>query len=280
MRWYGPRTSSTTRLAGWFGTFGPEYDVPLEVLALVRKGLAEDLSHEGELCPSFGRKTRDKDGNLVGFLRLWVEHPDRARRKGGKDVARFMVTDERHEALIETEDVDAATEKYLQAAGGLEEPRPLMSLESVRERMWDLTRKPEGMAPEDVAEMEELRQLHRQLDPKRKEFPKFLARRKGTVRTADWGHGDTLDGQMMRRELEAIRKDVESLRLAAETNRLDAVLPRWRGEIRHSILLLPPMERISRMSMGELAEVRDRIDRIKAATRRYNQNLFMEIMGD
>ena len=70
------------------------------------------------------------------------------------------------------------------------------------------------------------------------------------------------------------------LRLAAETGGPDDVLPRWRGEIRHKILLLPPLDRISRMSMSELGEVREKVEKIRAAMKRYNQNVFMEIMAD
>lgn len=100
------------------------------------------------------------------------------------------------------------------------------------------------------------------------------------VKTAKWGHGDTLDGQMMDRTFKSIEKEVTSLRTSALAGGPHGILPRWQGDLRREILLLPPMDRIERMSMGQLLEVQDKVNRIKAAMDRYSQDRFMELVGD
>ena len=105
-------------------------------------------------------------------------------------------------------------------------------------------------------------------------------RREPLTKKAEWGHGNTLDGQLMKRELKSIAQDIKELRSKAETGHLNDVLPRWQGEIRNKILLLPSLNRVSRMSMSELKEVSEKISKIKSAMKRYHQNVFMEIMSD
>jgi hypothetical protein len=276
MRWY--KKTSTEKLENWKKEFGPDYDVPKEISDLVAEGLADDLSNGIDLSPSFGKEKTDEEGN-IRQVSIWVNHPNPNKREDLSEY-RFVVVDEDHVVLANTDDVNQAIKVYLDSAKELIDLKQTLSLESIQERMYDLTRKPTGMTPEEVEEMKSLRQRHKELHPQKKELPRFLAESKKSVKTAEWGHGDTLDGQLMKRELEGISKDLKKLRFAAETNHLDVVLPRWRGEIRHKILLLPPLERIARMSMSELSEVREKIDKIKAAMKRYNQNIFMEIMAD
>lgn len=89
-------------------------------------------------------------------------------------------------------------------------------------------------------------------------------------KTAEWGHGDTLDGQLMARTYRSIKKDLEELKLLANANGPESVTPRWRGEIRRKILLLPPVERVSRMSMHELGEVKAVVDEVRRLIGKYD----------
>jgi hypothetical protein len=88
-------------------------------------------------------------------------------------------------------------------------------------------------------------------------------------KVADWGHGDTLEGQLMRRTLDGLAKRVADLRARAAANELGDVLPRWRGEIRRAILMLPTTERLARLSMMELEGLEKRVDEIASSMRRY-----------
>jgi hypothetical protein len=84
------------------------------------------------------------------------------------------------------------------------------------------------------------------------------------------GHGDTLDGQLMAKTYRELRADMEALKAMASTGGPAHVLPRWKGELRRRILLLPPLDRTHKMSMSELHEVRAVVDEIKRLVRRYD----------
>lgn len=100
------------------------------------------------------------------------------------------------------------------------------------------------------------------------------------VKTAEEiGHGDTHRGQFMKREQERLCKTVSKLRLIAAGGGPDDVLPRWRGEIRHAILLLPSVEAIKRMSMFELSSLSSHIEEIEGLAAKYSAKRFSEIMG-
>jgi hypothetical protein len=166
--------------AGWVEEFGPEYDVPKEILDLVGKGLAEDHSWHNDIAPSFGKKVPVPEDKAREIL-IWVEHPDPAKREYEKRT-RFFVWDSWQDDAFDTDDVNEAIRAYLDATGqGPTKGRPI-ALESVQERMYDLTRKPGRMTPEEDAEMRELRKRHRELHPEKRELPKFLAGRKGTTK--------------------------------------------------------------------------------------------------
>lgn len=92
-------------------------------------------------------------------------------------------------------------------------------------------------------------------------------------------HGDTLDGQLLRSELAQIIKDLHRLLSDIFNGGPHSVLPRWRGEIKRSILLLPKEERIRKMSMIELGELKKKIDNIKEQMNRYSIDRFKEIFG-
>jgi uncharacterized small protein (DUF1192 family) len=92
-------------------------------------------------------------------------------------------------------------------------------------------------------------------------------------------HGNTLDGQMMTQELNKLTKDVRKLVTEAIAGGPSSVLPRWRGEIRRSILLLPSEERLNKLSMYEIEELKTKVAEIKAKIERYDTKRLMEIMG-
>jgi hypothetical protein len=93
-------------------------------------------------------------------------------------------------------------------------------------------------------------------------------------------HGDTLDGQVWQGELAVVRKKIRSLLKGAMAGGPSSVMPRWRGEIRRAILLLPAEERLDGMSMIELGEVRNDIGKIEDDMARYSSERMREIMGD
>lgn len=92
------------------------------------------------------------------------------------------------------------------------------------------------------------------------------------------GHGDTLHGQKMSKDIKRITKDIAGLRASAAIGGPDSVLPRWRGEIRQRILRLPALERIDRMSMYELDCVSAELDDIHSQMKRFSVKRFKEIM--
>ena len=94
------------------------------------------------------------------------------------------------------------------------------------------------------------------------------------------GHGDTLEGQFLKKELTRISHEVDRLRLLAGSGGPNGVLPRWRADVRRSILLLPPVERIERMSMCELQKVSKALENIHDSMRAYSVARFKEIQGD
>lgn len=96
----------------------------------------------------------------------------------------------------------------------------------------------------------------------------------------DIGHGNTLEGQYMKRELRRLSNEVSKLRMIAAAGGPDTVLPRWRGDIRQRILQLPASGRMSNMSMFELEQVSAQVDAIRHGMDRYSMARFMEIIGD
>lgn len=92
------------------------------------------------------------------------------------------------------------------------------------------------------------------------------------------GHGDTLHGQKMVREIKRLCKEIAGLRSAAGEGGPDWVLPRWKGEIRQRILRLPAIDRIDRMSMYELDEVASELSDIQGQMKRFSIKRFKEIM--
>lgn len=83
------------------------YQVSREILKLVKEGVLEETSWKNDTAPSFG--TRLKDGTL---LRLWAEHPNKARREGSPFRYSVHVQDDfgdpPHEMVVETDDVEEA----------------------------------------------------------------------------------------------------------------------------------------------------------------------------
>jgi len=96
----------------------------------------------------------------------------------------------------------------------------------------------------------------------------------------DWGHGDTMHGQMRERETKAIIEKVSKLKMKAASPSSLGVLPRWAGEIRQKILLLPPTSRISKLSMYEIANLSSAVQKIEDLMARYRASRMTEIIGD
>jgi hypothetical protein len=92
-------------------------------------------------------------------------------------------------------------------------------------------------------------------------------------------HGNTLDGQMFSQELVKLSKDVKHLVAEALDGGPNSVLPRWRGEIRRSILMLPVEERLPKLSMYEINELKTKVAEIKAKIEKYDTKRLIEIMG-
>ena len=75
----------------WTEEFGPEFDVPKEILAHPRM---EDMSWHNDASPSFGA-SKGEPGDLSDpyvEVRLWVDHPDPDKREypGSKRFSVFV----------------------------------------------------------------------------------------------------------------------------------------------------------------------------------------------
>jgi len=96
----------------------------------------------------------------------------------------------------------------------------------------------------------------------------------------DWGHGDTMHGQMRERETKAIIEKIGKLKMKAANPSLLGVLPRWAGEIRQKILTLPPISQISKLSMYEITKLSSSVQNIEDLMARYRASRMTEIIGD
>lgn len=92
-------------------------------------------------------------------------------------------------------------------------------------------------------------------------------------------HGDTIDGQLMEQEFIRLIGEISSLRREASTGGPSDVMPRWKGEIRRQILLLPALEVLTRMSMVELKEVSSKVIIIKNEINKYSLTRVKKIMS-
>lgn len=94
--------------------FPRDYGVPRQIIQMVKGNLLSDMSWKADKSPSFGAML--KDGN---FLRVWVEHPNKSKRKGSpyrysvyiqEDISRpphetIALTDDLEEALFHIDNV-------------------------------------------------------------------------------------------------------------------------------------------------------------------------------
>lgn len=96
--------------------------------------------------------------------------------------------------------------------------------------------------------------------------------------TNDWGHGDTLHGQMKQRETKALVDKISKLKIKAMNPSSLGVLARWSGEIRRKILLLPPVSRIPDLSMFEINKIAKNVSEIEQIIDRYRASRLMEIL--
>jgi hypothetical protein len=92
----------------WVQVFGRRYDVPADILALVRAGVLQDWSGRDPeaKCPAFGRRVAT-GGDPVDVA-VWVDHPDRNQR-AKPSRARFTVR-LGASTTVKTEDVREAVQ--------------------------------------------------------------------------------------------------------------------------------------------------------------------------
>lgn len=99
------------------------------------------------------------------------------------------------------------------------------------------------------------------------------------VKVADVGHGDTYEGKRLKGEITRLTHVIDKLRAEALNGGPSRVLPRWQGEVRRKILLLPATDRLARLSMMELERIGTRVDEINAEMARYDAARHKEITG-
>lgn len=99
-----------TNLRQWQVEHGTEYAIPAEIDALVDANELHDQSWHNDISPSFGAHSDELD------LRIWVEHPDPAKREsGGSRFSVLMYDDDGSAFEIEpfyTDDVNEAIERW------------------------------------------------------------------------------------------------------------------------------------------------------------------------
>lgn len=94
----------------------------------------------------------------------------------------------------------------------------------------------------------------------------------------DWYKtASTYEGEAIRRAVSDLTADIRRLKSDAASGGPSNVLPRWRGELRRSILLLPPTKVLGNMSMYELRELRSKVNDIESEIRRYDRARAEEI---
>lgn len=104
--------------AQWLKEFDADFAVPAEILNLVSKGLAEDLSWHNDTSPKFGVEFDDRQ-NTKRYIQvlLWSDHPDPEQRELGGH--RFTVCEgdfdieDGIEEVVSTDDVAEAVSCYL-----------------------------------------------------------------------------------------------------------------------------------------------------------------------
>jgi hypothetical protein len=95
----------------------------------------------------------------------------------------------------------------------------------------------------------------------------------------DWGHGDTLHGQMKERETKTLIEKINKLKQKASIPASLGILPRWTGEIRRKIILLPPTSRLGNLSMYEINKLARKVKDIEEVMARYRVSRLQEILN-
>lgn len=89
-------------------------------------------------------------------------------------------------------------------------------------------------------------------------------------------HEDTLDGQLMKKELRRLLVEVAELKEAAVSGGPEDVMPRWKMSIRERMVKLPSLEIMPRMSMYELRGLSSEIAEIRESIAKYRLSRFTE----
>ena len=66
---------------------------------------------------------------------------------------------------------------------------------------------------------------------------------------------------------------------ASKPDGLEDVLPRWRGELKRKIVLLPTDERLGRLSMMEIEELSLKVEEIQSEMDKYSSSRLRGIAG-
>jgi hypothetical protein len=89
----------------------------------------------------------------------------------------------------------------------------------------------------------------------------------------------TDNGELMGREQRRLAEDLDILRREAASGGPSDVLPRWKGEIRRMILLLPSKEAMLRMSMMELKDLSSKISDIRGLMEKFSASKLRGVTG-
>jgi len=84
----------------------------------------------------------------------------------------------------------------------------------------------------------------------------------------------------MDREMKKLYATISEMRSKAASGDMEHVLPRWRGELRREILMLPSPQRLPNMSMYELREVAAMVEKIQATEAKYGDKSELSVPFD
>jgi len=144
---------SICKIAGWISEFGPEWQIPKEILDLVNAGVLSDMSWHNDVCPSFGKEIAPDT-----FFQMFVEHPNLNERESpdGRFSASLVKPDGSVDYLLVTDNLSEVltmARKYLKPKGS-----SAISLQTIEERLYDMQANRE-YSPEAQKLLEEFQKI-------------------------------------------------------------------------------------------------------------------------